>query len=71
MVPARNWYLIQIWISTETPTTGMWNCLHIIAALGSLVVVCLPLDTRLVGSNPADNGFLRVIEIGSMTSEEK
>jgi hypothetical protein len=33
------------------------------------VVVCLPLDPRFAGSNPAEgDGFLRVIKIRSTTS---
>jgi hypothetical protein len=44
-------------------------------ALDGLVVACLPLDQRFVGSNPAkEDGFLRVIKICSTTSfggEEK
>jgi hypothetical protein len=40
-----------------------------IVALGGLVVACLPLDPRFVGSNPAKNdGFLRTIKIRSTTS---
>jgi hypothetical protein len=37
--------------------------------LGGLVVVCLPLDPRLVGSNLAEDiGFLRAINICNMIS---
>jgi hypothetical protein len=40
-----------------------------VVALGGLEVVCLILDPRITGSNPADDdGFLRVIKICITTS---
>jgi hypothetical protein len=38
-------------------------------AIGGLVIPCLPLDPRLAGSNPTENGgFLRAMIIRSKTS---
>jgi hypothetical protein len=57
-------YNMRFEISVEMMAYTAWQ-----VTLSGLVVACLPLDPRFMGSNPAkDDGFLWVIKICSTTS---
>jgi hypothetical protein len=60
-------YLVNsefLWIDTEFNLTAYSKHLHITSVtFGGLVIACLPLQPRLMGSKPAkDNGFLKAIK---------